>query len=143
MFVGAETVVIDVEPRISRKEFAFVLEQKSSPAVDEAGEAWDVIAAEAVDPLFALAIFHQESQFATDPESATVRFDLRNPGHTRTSRIGAGQPVNTPWGQFMQYGSWSDGWRDLAHRLVDPLSGVGLPIRLTTLKTTSPDRPTS
>ena len=120
MFVGAETEVINVEPRISRKEFAFVLEQRGSPAADEAGEAWDVIKAEGVDPLFALALFHQESQFATDPESATARFDLRNPGHTRTSRIGVDNPVNTPWGQFIKYGSWQDGWRDLAHRLVDP-----------------------
>jgi len=120
MFVGAETVVVDVEPRISRKEFAFVLDQRGSPAAGEAGDAWDIITAEGVDPLFALALFHQESQLATDPESATARFDLRNPGHTRTSRIGAGQPVNTPWGQFMQYETWSDGWRDLAHRLVDP-----------------------
>jgi hypothetical protein len=75
MFVGTETEVINVEPRISRKEFAFVLDQRGSPATDESGEEWDVIKAEGVDPLFALALFHQESQFATDPRECdrTVR----------------------------------------------------------------------
>jgi hypothetical protein len=73
-----------------------------------------------VDPAFALAIFHQESQFANDPASAVVRYNLRNPGHTRSSRIGVGETVFTEWGKFIRYPSWTEGWRDLAYRLVDP-----------------------
>jgi hypothetical protein len=120
MFIGRETLVIDTEPRISQDEFRDLLITRESPAAMDAEQAWDIVRDQGVDPLFALAVYHQESQFATDPESATVRFGLRNPGHTRTSRIGFTEQVNTPHGLFMRYPTWGDGWRDLAFRLVDP-----------------------
>ena len=114
--------VIGVTPRISQKQFATVLRERGSPAALEgdAAAAWEVVEQLGVDPSFALAIFHQESQFATDPVSMTVKFNLLNPGHTRTSRTGVGHQVATDFGPFIGFPSWTEGWRDLAFRLVDP-----------------------
>jgi hypothetical protein len=120
MFIGRDTQVVGVEPRISQAEFRDTLIKHESPGAADAEAAWDIVRDNGVDPLFALAVYHQESQFATDPASATVQFGLRNPGHTRTSRIGFTDQVNTPNGPFMRYPAWADGWRDLAFRLVDP-----------------------
>jgi hypothetical protein len=119
MTIDGTTAVVGVTPRISQAEFATILRDRGSPAANEAGEGWIAVEQHGVDPAFALAVFHQESQFATDAASATSRFGLRNPGHTRTSRIGVGVPIDTPWGPFIRYPSWAEGWRDLAFRLVD------------------------
>jgi hypothetical protein len=115
-----EGTTIAVAPRISKTRFAAILRERGSPAADEAEAGWAAVKGEGVDPLFALAIFHQESQFATDAASATVQSALRNPGHTRSSRTGVGSPVETAFGPFIRYPSWAEGWRDLAFRLVDP-----------------------
>lgn len=123
MAITDTTPVVGVTPRISQDQFVAVLRDRGSPAAipsDAAADAWSVVEALGVDPSFALAIFHQESQFATDPISMTVKFGLRNPGHTRTSRTGVGHQVQTDFGPFIQFPSWSEGWRDLAFRLVDP-----------------------
>lgn len=120
MFIGRETQVVGTDPRISQSEFRDVLIKHESPGGQDAEAAWEIVRENGVDPLFALAVYHQESQFATDPISATVQFGLRNPGHTRTSRIGLTDQVNTPHGPFMRYPTWAQGWRDLAFRLVDP-----------------------
>jgi hypothetical protein len=122
MAINAFTTVVGVTPRLSQARFATILRQRGSPAAGEASpeDAWDLVRQQGVDPAFALAIFHQESQFGTDAASATAQFGLRNAGHTRTSRIGVGHQVDTPWGPFIRYPSWSEGWRDLAFRLVDP-----------------------
>ena len=120
MFIGRETQVVDTAPRITQNEFRDLLITRESPAAMDAAQAWEIVRDQGVDPLFALAVYHQESQFATDPHSATVQFGLRNPGHTRTSRIGFTDQVTTPNGPFMRYPTWADGWRDLAFRLVDP-----------------------
>jgi hypothetical protein len=119
MTIDGTTAVVGVTPRISQAEFATIAQDRGSPAANEAGEGWIAVEQHGVDPAFALAVFHQESQFATDAASATSRFGLRNPGHTRTSRIGVGVPIDTPWGPFIRYPSWAEGWRDLAFRLVD------------------------
>jgi len=76
------------------------------------------VAAEGVDPLFALAIFQHESRFGHEGICAT--YGTRSPGNTRSSRIGVGEVLQTEKGPFVRYPSWTDGWRDLAHRLVDP-----------------------
>lgn len=120
MFIGRETPVVGTDPRMSQSEFRDVLIKHESPGAQDAEAAWEIVRENGVDPLFALAVYHQESQFATDPISATVQFGLRNPGHTRTSRIGLTDQVNTPHGPFMRYPTWAQGWRDLAFRLVDP-----------------------
>lgn len=99
--------------------FAQILREARSPAAAEADACWRAVAAEGVDPLFALAIFAHESRFGT--VGLVAEHDLRNPGATRTSRTGAGQPVSVPGrGQFVRYPSWTEGFRDLARRLVDP-----------------------
>jgi hypothetical protein len=121
MAIDGFTTVVGVTPRMSQARFASILRERGSPfaAEDDTDIAWEEVRKNGVDPAFALAIFHQESQFGTDAGSATARFGLRNPGHTRTSRIGVGHQVDTPWGPFIRYPSWSEGWRDLAFRLVD------------------------
>ena len=119
MAFTSTTTVVGVTPRISQARFAAILRGRGRPAADTAEGGWAAVKQHGVDPAFALAVFHQESQFATDAASATAQFALRNPGHTRTTRIGAGVQIDTPWGPFMRYPSWQDGWRDLAFRLVD------------------------
>lgn len=116
------TVVVGVTPRLSKEKFTQILRERASPAASESDPAfaWSVVQENGVDPAFALAIFHQESQFAKDSGSAVVLHALRNPGHTRSSRIGVGTTVQTQWGKFIRYPSWTDGWRDAAFRLVDP-----------------------
>ncbi len=114
------TTVVGVTPRIRRKAFAQFLSERNSPAAAEAADGWKVVQEQGVDPLFALAVFQEESHFATDPNTVTVQFQTRSPGNTRTSRLGLGQTVDTQHGQFVKYDSWRDGWHDMAFRLVDP-----------------------
>ncbi len=122
MAITDSTQVVGVTPRISQEHFVEVLRERGSPAAleSDAREAWSVVEQNGVDPSFALAIFHQESQFATDPFSMTAVHNLLNPGHTRTSRTGVGHRVLTDFGHFIDFPSWREGWRDLAFRLVDP-----------------------
>ena len=118
MGIDERTVVVGVPPRIGRERFASILRERESPAAAEAEAGWDAVVGQGVDPLFALAIFHQESQFGIDG----ICFDhqTRSPGNTRTSRTGIGEQVQTDLGPFVRYPSWAEGWRDLAFRLVDP-----------------------
>jgi hypothetical protein len=122
MAINDVTTVVGVSPRISSAKFVDVLRASGSPAAIEgnAEDAWSVVEQVGVDPAFALAVFHQESQFGTDGDSATAQSNLRNPGHTRSSRTGVGERVDTIFGPFIRYPSWTEGWRDLAVRLVDP-----------------------
>ena len=120
MAIDDSTLVIGLSSRITRERFTQILSDRGSPAATEAGAGWDIVKQDRVDPLFALAIFHQESQFATDPSSVTVQFNTRNPGNARSSRIGDRPIVNTPFGPFVKHPSWPDGWRNLSFRLVDP-----------------------
>lgn len=118
--ITADTPVVNVPARISRAAFVAYLQQVKSPAAGEAGSGYDVIVANKVDPLFCLAAFAHESGCATNPQSVDVRYDTKNPGNTRTTRIGTGQIIQTDRGQFVKFASWTDGWHDLAFRLVDP-----------------------
>jgi N-acetylmuramoyl-L-alanine amidase len=119
MSVTKETPVVGVLPRISRESFAYALRDAGSPASSEANECWAAVAAEGVDPLFALAVFWHESRFGT--VGVVASHDLRNPGATRSSRTGVGEPVLVPGrGQFWRYPNWVEGFRDLARRLTDP-----------------------
>jgi N-acetylmuramoyl-L-alanine amidase len=113
------TLVVGTLPRISPERFRAVLEQAGSPAAGEAEACWRAVAREGVDPLFALAVFRHESRYGT--AGLVPQYGLRNPGATRTSRTGVGEPVQIPGrGQFWRYPSWAEGFRDLAYRLVDP-----------------------
>mgnify|MGYP001031576381 CR=1 FL=1 len=114
-----ELLVTGVLPRIDADGFAAVLAAAGSPAAPEARASWAAVAAEGVDPLFALAVFGHESRFGT--AGLVAAYELRNPGATRTGRTGLGEPVHVAGrGQFWRYPSWTEGFRDLARRLVDP-----------------------
>lgn len=52
-------------PRISAARFAQLLASKSSPALPEAGEVYEILLANGVEPAFALAQFRVESQYGT------------------------------------------------------------------------------
>jgi hypothetical protein len=119
MSVTSDTPVIGVLPRVSQATFEHILREGNSPAALEAQQAWVAVASQGVDPLFALAIFWHESRFGT--VGIVKEHELRNPGATRSSRTGVGQPVAIPGrGQFWRYPNWTEGFRDLARRLVDP-----------------------
>lgn len=119
MAIHDGTIVAGVSPRISQAKFAAVLRNHPSPAANEAEAGWEVVRATGVDPLFALAVFHQESQFGTD--GVCFEFNSKSPGNTRSSRTGVGEVFQAPPnGQFIRYPSWTEGWRDLAFRIVDP-----------------------
>ena len=120
MAINEGTVVVNVGPRIRREEFEQFLRDRNSPAASEAGEGYEIVKEQQVDPLFALGIFQEESHFATDPNTVTVQFNTRSPGNTRTSRLGLGETIDTQFGNFVRYSSWKDGWHDMAFRLVDP-----------------------
>lgn len=110
--------VVGVPPRISKVCFRAILEQYGSPAAPEAEQSYEAIVAEGVDPLFMLAVFWHESTFGT--RGIVAKYDTKNPGNMRTSSTGAGTPIQTEKGQFIRFPSWTEGWRDAAHRLVDP-----------------------
>ena len=119
MAIDGSTTVVGVTPRLSPARFAEILQTGGSPALAHATASYDAVAQHGVDPAFALAIFHQESQFGID--GVCKDFSTLSPGNTRSSRTGAGHVVETPFGPFVRYPSWTEGWRDLAFRLVDPL----------------------
>lgn len=116
--ITRETAVVGVPPRISREAFCRVLQEAGSPAAAEGGASYDAIVAEGVDPLFLLAVFHHESNFGM--AGICANYDTKNPGNTRSSSTGVGEVIQTERGQFVRYPSWVEGWRDAAHRLVDP-----------------------
>ncbi len=118
MDINDTTEVVGVEPRITADGFARLLRERRSPAAGEAEASWRAVADQGVDPLFALAVFHQESQFGID--GICAQHGTRSPGNTRSSRTGVGTVIETALGPFVRYPSWVEGWRDLARRLVDP-----------------------
>jgi N-acetylmuramoyl-L-alanine amidase len=115
--ITSDTIVVGVEPRMSRQKFIESL--VGTPSESEAGEGWDRIVKWRVDPLFARAVFRHES---TDGKyGVCFEYDTKSPGNTRLSTIGRGSLVSVPGkGQYVKHESWADGWEDLARRLVDP-----------------------
>ena len=109
--------VVGVSPRISKGRFRSLLVSFGSPAAVEAEQGYDAIVSEGVDPLFLLAIFWHESRFGT--LGIVAEYGTKNPGNTRSSSTGVGEPVETERGRFIRYPSWTEGFRDAAHRLVD------------------------
>jgi hypothetical protein len=101
---------------IAEKLFGSVLANWSSPAAPDAKEIFAAIARRGVDPAFLLAIFWQESNGGVRGYAT----ENKNPGNQRTSRTGAGRPVETVKGRYIRFESWLDGFDDLAFRLVDP-----------------------
>jgi N-acetyl-anhydromuramyl-L-alanine amidase AmpD len=110
--------VVGVSPRISQRRFRDILVSFGSPAAAEAEQSYDAIVSEGVDPLFLLAVFWHESRFGT--RGIVAMYDTMNPGNTRASSTGVGVPIETEKGRFIRYPSWAEGFRDAAHRLVDP-----------------------
>ena len=116
--ITRDTLVTGTLPRISPDRFQRVLQEARSPAAPDALPSYHAVAALAVDPLFALAIFHHESAFGKLGICAT--YDTKSPGNTRSTRTGTGEIIATERGPFVHYPSWPHGFRDLAFRLVDP-----------------------
>lgn len=114
--INENSQVIHTGPRISAALFSSVLESSSSPALPEAAESYAVIVAEQVDPLFLLAVFHQESALGT----VGIAVSTKSPGNTRSSRTGVETTKQTAKGEFVTYPTWTAGFRDLAKRLTDP-----------------------
>jgi N-acetyl-anhydromuramyl-L-alanine amidase AmpD len=110
--------VVGVAPRLSRASFRRILEEAGSPAAPEAEPSYDAVVREGVDPLFLLAVFRHESGFGK--LGICAKYDTRSPGNTRSSSTGVGEVIQTERGPFVKYPSWVEGFRDAAHRLVDP-----------------------
>lgn len=119
MTVTPDTVVVGVEPDITSKKFEEVLQAAESPAEPWSRSGYKEIVDNKVSPAFALAIFKHESRFGH--EGLVPLHNLRNPGATRTTRTGEGTVVQIPGrGNFVKYPTWTQGWDDLAFRLIDP-----------------------
>lgn len=116
--VDRNTIVVGVMPRLSPAQFRSILERAGSPAAAEADACYEVLVAHRVDPAFALAVFRHESRYGT--VGICAQYNTRNPGNTRSSRTGVGELIETTRGRFVRYPSWTEGFRDLAYRLVDP-----------------------
>jgi hypothetical protein len=129
MAINSSTTVVGVTPRISSAKFTAILRDHGSSAAHSAEAGYAAVEQQGVDPAFALAIFHQESQFGVD--GVCKDFATLSPGNTRSTRTGVGQVIDTPVGPFVRYPSWTEGWRDLAFRLVDPLFFYALQQRRT------------
>lgn len=121
MTITADTVVVGVPPDISVDDFERILVNANSPAASTAQRGYSDVVGFGVSPAFALAIFEHESRFGLHPKSLTLRYDLKSPGATRSTRTGEGTVINIPGrGPFVKYPMWVQGWADLAYRLVDP-----------------------
>lgn len=116
--ITRDTLVTGTLPRISLERFARILAQAGSPAAPDAHACYQVVAALAVDPLFALAVFQHESTFGR--AGICAAYQTHSPGNTRSTRTGIGEIIATERGPFVRYPSWPEGFRDLAFRLVDP-----------------------
>jgi hypothetical protein len=114
--IDRNSQVVSVKARISLETWTNVLESASSPALIDAAPAYRAILAAGVDPAFCLAIFAQESAFG----SAGLAVANKSPGNTRSSITGKGMVVETTKGKFVRYGTWLEGFRDLAARFVAP-----------------------
>ena len=122
MSVTADTVVVGVPAQdISLDLFRDVLKNANSPAAATAGAAYIALSQFPVSIAFCLAIFHHESQYATDPNAIVLKYDTKNPGNCRTVRWRPHPTVDTPRGEFVKYPDWPAGWSDLSFRLVDLL----------------------
>lgn len=117
--ITQDTVVVNTPPRISPDTFEQVLIAAGSPAQDAALEGYASIVGTGVCPAFILAVFKQESNFATDPASMVVKYKTNNPGNCRSSSIGDRPIKPTERGQFVVYNNWVEGFLDAANRLVD------------------------
>lgn len=119
--IDRNTVVVDVDPDLSRQDFAGILREMGSPAFPEADTCHDAVIRYRVSPAFALAVFGEESTFATNPNAVVVAYQTFNPGNTRSSRTGRYPLVDVPGkGAYVKFPSWAAGFADLAARLVDP-----------------------
>lgn len=117
--ITQDTVVVNTPPRISPDTFEQVLIAAGSPAQGAALEGYASIVGTGVCPAFILAVFKQESNFATDPASMVVKYKTNNPGNCRSSSIGDRPIKLTERGQFVIYNNWIEGFLDAANRLVD------------------------
>lgn len=114
--VDRNTHVVGARPRLTLAQFTSVLEAASSPALIEAETSYKAIVTAGVDPAFCLAIFAVESAFGT----AGLAVANKSPGNTRSTITGKGMVVETTKGKFVRYPNWTEGFRDLAVRLIEP-----------------------
>lgn len=128
------TPVVGVPPRITRDRFVQILRDAETEAVHEANDIYDSLVALHVDPTFALAIFKHESTWGR--YGICKLYQTSSPGNTRTTRTGVGVILDTSKelvipntqikippqnrGNYVWYPNWTEGFRDLAFRLVDP-----------------------
>lgn len=117
--ITSSTVVVGSQPRINAIKFGEVLLAAASPALVEAGEMYQACLDNGIDPTFFLAIFKEESNFATDPASMVALHGTKNPGNCRTSSIGPFPVIPTERGLFVSYPNWKTGAIDATHRLTD------------------------
>jgi hypothetical protein len=100
------------QPRISRGQFTRVLERYGSPCAPIAGECYDIICSNGLDPAVALGFFGHESVFGT----RGVAVETLNWGNVRTpvrvERVTGTHPRN-----FAIFRSWQDGLRDWCERI--------------------------
>jgi N-acetyl-anhydromuramyl-L-alanine amidase AmpD len=117
--ITKDTVVVGTTPRISAEQFAEILLDADSPAAPDAFAMYTTAIAQGVDPAFFLAVFREESQMATDPDSMVLKHKTFNPGNCRTSSIGTLPILPTEKGPFVVYPDWIKGTEDACHRLID------------------------
>jgi hypothetical protein len=117
--IDRNTQVVGVSPRITAEHFAEILLDAKSPAAEDAFSMYDAVEANGIDPAFFLAIFKEESNFATDPTSMVVIHKTNNPGNCRSSSIGILPVKSTERGLFVIYPDWPTGADDATHRLTD------------------------
>lgn len=99
-------------PRISRDEFARVLQKFNSPCAPIAAECYDTITSTGLDPAVALAFFAHESTFGT----RGVAVETLNWGNVRKA-FKPERAVGTHPRNFVIFRSWQDGLRDWCERI--------------------------
>jgi hypothetical protein len=101
-------------PSCSRSDFMALMQKVQSPATPEAGDMYDTAVTHYRDPLALYYQFGRESHWGTDPNTLTVRCDLKNPGNLREPSTWDPGPHSVACG-FMRFSSWSDGWRAMCN----------------------------
>ena len=112
------TQVVGVGPDMTLQAFTAVLKGKSTLTDKDITDSYNAIVARKVSPLFCLGVFFVESKFGA--LGICNQYRTLSPGNTRTSLNGKGRSVQTAQGVYQAYGTWTDGFDDLALRLISP-----------------------
>jgi len=120
----ANSPVKNVDPDLSEDQWSNILVAQSSLTGEDIHDGYEAVCRHRVSPAFCLAVFWNESHFGR--LGICQKYDTHSPGNTRTSFLGAGRTVSTPQGDYIRYNTWSDGFEDLAARLVGKSDYAGL-----------------